>query len=82
MQNCSSTVVKVAADNVISRVGWMLPPYEAWCSAREGSLSCCDSRSTLGLQYIHSRSTLGQQFIHSRCTVGLQYVHSRSMVRS
>ena len=39
----SSTTVYVTADGVISRVGLMLPPFEAWRSARKGSLSCCDS---------------------------------------
>ena len=33
---------------VIVRVGLMLPPYEAWTSAREGSLSCCDVISKYG----------------------------------
>ena len=42
LQLASSTVVNVTADGVISRVMLMLPPYEAWCSDREGSLSCCE----------------------------------------
>ena len=41
LQLPSSIVVIVTADGMISRVGLMLPPYEAWRSAREGSLSCC-----------------------------------------
>ena len=37
----SSTIVNVTADGMISRLGFRLLPYEACCSAREGSLSCC-----------------------------------------
>ena len=39
-------VVDVRAVTVNIRVGLMLPPYdskyEAWSSAREGSLKCCE----------------------------------------
>ena len=38
----SSTPVNVTADGVIIRVGLMFPTCEAWCSAREGSLKCCE----------------------------------------
>ena len=44
LQFPSSTIVYVTADGVISRVELMLPSYEAWCSAREGSLSCSASQ--------------------------------------
>ena len=42
LQLPSSTIVNGTADAMISRVGLMPPPYEAWCSAREGSLCCCE----------------------------------------
>ena len=47
LQLPSSTIVNVTADGVISRVGLMLPPCEALCSAREGSLSCALSCALL-----------------------------------
>ena len=37
LQLPSTIIVDVMADGVISRVGWLLPSYEAWCSASEGS---------------------------------------------
>ena len=40
LQLPSSTIVHVTADGMISRVGLMLPHYEACCSAREGSNMC------------------------------------------
>ena len=43
LQLPSSTIVKVTADGLISRIGLMLPPCEAWYSARGGSLSCCET---------------------------------------
>ena len=47
LQLPSSTIVNVTADGVISRIGLMLPPYEVWCSAREGSLSCCVNHTVI-----------------------------------
>ena len=41
LQLASSTIVNLAADAVIIRLGLMLE-FEGCCSAKEGYLRCCD----------------------------------------
>ena len=85
MQNCSflaplfpsTIIVDVTADGVITREGLMLPSYEAWCSARDGSLSCCDHRDNFledkyNLNAKHLVCLL-DECLYGECIMGLAY---------